>query len=103
VVYSEAHESWTAARKREAQIKHWTRAKKERWIEAEDRVFISSQAAPLAVSRYSTEFRIRRGRWNHTLPSRPLRVVSSIPTRIRPSTRLQMMALTTISMSRPRR
>jgi len=35
VVYSEAHESWTAARKRDAQVKHWTRAKKEALIEAD--------------------------------------------------------------------
>ena len=29
MVYSEAHESWPAARKREAQIKGWSRAKKQ--------------------------------------------------------------------------
>jgi len=29
LVYSEAHESWAAARKRESQIKRWTRAKKD--------------------------------------------------------------------------
>ena len=28
LVYSEAHEPWPAARKREAQLKRWTRAKK---------------------------------------------------------------------------
>ena len=32
MVYSEAHESWPAARKREAQLKRWTRAKKEALI-----------------------------------------------------------------------
>ena len=32
MVYSEAHESWPAARKREAQLKHWTRAKKDALI-----------------------------------------------------------------------
>jgi putative endonuclease len=29
MVYSETHESWPAARKREAQIKRWSRAKKK--------------------------------------------------------------------------
>jgi putative endonuclease len=29
LVYSEAHETWRAARKREAQLKRWTREKKE--------------------------------------------------------------------------
>ena len=29
LVYSEEHESFSNARKREAQVKHWTRAKKE--------------------------------------------------------------------------
>ena len=33
MVYSEAHESWPAARKREAQIKGWSRAKKKALIE----------------------------------------------------------------------
>lgn len=32
LVYSESHESWPAARKREAQLKRWTRAKKEALI-----------------------------------------------------------------------
>jgi predicted GIY-YIG superfamily endonuclease len=32
VVYSEAHESWPAARKREARLKRWTRAKKDALI-----------------------------------------------------------------------
>ena len=32
LVYSEAHESWPAARKREAQLKRWTRAKKDALI-----------------------------------------------------------------------
>jgi putative endonuclease len=32
MVYSEAHESWPAARKHEAQIKRWTRAKKDALI-----------------------------------------------------------------------
>jgi putative endonuclease len=35
MVYSEAHESWPAARKREAQVKRWTRAKKEALIEGD--------------------------------------------------------------------
>ena len=35
IVYSEAHESWPAARKREAQIKRWTRAKKKALIEGD--------------------------------------------------------------------
>jgi putative endonuclease len=35
VVYSVAHEPWTAARQREAQIKHCERAKKEALIEAD--------------------------------------------------------------------
>ena len=33
LVYSEAHESWPAARKREAQLKRWSRAKKKALIE----------------------------------------------------------------------
>lgn len=33
VVYSEPHESWPAARKREAQLKRWSRAKKKALIE----------------------------------------------------------------------
>ena len=33
MVYSEAHESWPAARKREAQLKHWSHAKKQALIE----------------------------------------------------------------------
>ena len=33
MVYSETHESWPAARKREAQLKRWSRAKKEALIE----------------------------------------------------------------------
>jgi len=32
LVYSEAHESWPAARKRESQLKRWTRAKKDALI-----------------------------------------------------------------------
>ncbi|MCU0250945.1 MAG: GIY-YIG nuclease family protein [Vicinamibacterales bacterium] len=32
LVYSEAHESWPAARKREAQLERWTRAKKDALI-----------------------------------------------------------------------
>ena len=32
MVYSEAHASWPAARKREAQLKRWTRAKKDALI-----------------------------------------------------------------------
>ena len=36
LVYSEAHESWPAARKREAQLKRWTRAKKDALV-ARDR------------------------------------------------------------------
>jgi putative endonuclease len=32
LVYSEAHECWPAARNREAQLKRWTRAKKEALI-----------------------------------------------------------------------
>ena len=32
LAYSEAHESWPAARKREAQLKRWTRAKKDALI-----------------------------------------------------------------------
>ena len=32
IVYSEAHESWSAARKRETQLKRWSRAKKEALI-----------------------------------------------------------------------
>jgi putative endonuclease len=32
LVYSEAHASWPAARKREAQIKGWSRAKKQALI-----------------------------------------------------------------------
>lgn len=32
LVHSEAHESWAAARKREAQLKHWSRAKKQALI-----------------------------------------------------------------------
>jgi putative endonuclease len=32
LVYSEAHESWPSARKREAQLKRWTRAKKDALI-----------------------------------------------------------------------
>ena len=32
LVCSEAHESWPAARKREAQLKRWTRAKKDALI-----------------------------------------------------------------------
>jgi putative endonuclease len=32
IVYSEEHESWPAARKREAQLKRWTRAKKDALI-----------------------------------------------------------------------
>jgi putative endonuclease len=32
LVYSESHESWPAARKRETQLKHWTRAKKDALI-----------------------------------------------------------------------
>jgi putative endonuclease len=32
LVYSEAHGSWPAARKRETQLKHWTRAKKDALI-----------------------------------------------------------------------
>jgi putative endonuclease len=35
LVYSEAHESWPAAREREAQLKRWTRAKKAALIEAD--------------------------------------------------------------------
>ena len=35
MVYSEAHESWSAARKRETQIKHWTRAKKRALIDGD--------------------------------------------------------------------
>ena len=33
LVYSESHESWPAARKREAQLKRWSRAKKEALID----------------------------------------------------------------------
>jgi putative endonuclease len=32
LVYSESHESWPAARKREAQLKRWTHAKKQALI-----------------------------------------------------------------------
>jgi putative endonuclease len=37
LVYSEAHESWPAARKREAQLKRWSRAKKEALIDGDGR------------------------------------------------------------------
>ena len=33
LVYSESHDSWPAARKREAQIKRWSRAKKQALID----------------------------------------------------------------------
>jgi putative endonuclease len=33
LVYSESHESWPAAREREAQLKRWSRAKKQALIE----------------------------------------------------------------------
>ncbi len=35
MVYSEQHESWPAAREREAQIKKWTRAKKKALIDGD--------------------------------------------------------------------
>lgn len=35
LVYSEAHESWAAARQREAQLKHWSRAKKRALIDGD--------------------------------------------------------------------
>jgi putative endonuclease len=35
IVYSERHESWPAARNRESQIKHWSRARKEALIEGD--------------------------------------------------------------------
>jgi putative endonuclease len=35
VIYSEHHESWPAARRREAQLKRWSRAKKEALIEGD--------------------------------------------------------------------
>ena len=37
VVYAERHESWSAARKRESQIKRWTRAKKQALIDVDGR------------------------------------------------------------------
>jgi putative endonuclease len=33
LVYSEPHESWPAARAREAQLKHWSRAKKQALVD----------------------------------------------------------------------
>ena len=35
LVYSESHESWPAAREREAQLKHWSRAKKQALIDGD--------------------------------------------------------------------
>jgi putative endonuclease len=35
MVYSEAHESWAAGRTREAQIKHWSHAKKKALVEGD--------------------------------------------------------------------
>jgi putative endonuclease len=37
LTYSEAHEPWSAARKREAQLKRWTRAKKKAVIDGDQR------------------------------------------------------------------
>ena len=35
VVYWETHESWPAARAREAQLKHWSRAKKKALVDGD--------------------------------------------------------------------
>lgn len=35
VVYSERHESWSAARKRESQVKKWSHAKKQALVEGD--------------------------------------------------------------------
>jgi predicted GIY-YIG superfamily endonuclease len=35
MVYTEAHDSWLAARKREAQLKRWSHAKKKALIEGD--------------------------------------------------------------------
>jgi putative endonuclease len=43
MVYSEAYESWPAARKRESQLKRWSQAKKEALIEG-DRVRLHALA-----------------------------------------------------------
>lgn len=43
LVYSEAHESWSAARRREVQLKHWSRAKKQALI-AGDRASLHALA-----------------------------------------------------------